>query len=172
MVFIFYSTISCIKWYLAVEPTLHSWDKSHLVIMYHGFLFYVADLSPFWQLPLITYSAWVEPCHYGAGGRDGKEKPQAKMPQIPPILLKFRNLSPINSSQFVVWLWSIYRVPKWLFVIVLSNFITALEKRIWHASPSVILVILLPSGFYRDAVYILNFPQSALVHVVSASCKI
>ena len=69
-----------IKWYLDVEPTLHSWDKSHLVIMCHS-SYMLLDATLLWQLSLITYSAWVEPPLHEAEERGGWEQPQAKMPQ-------------------------------------------------------------------------------------------
>ena len=39
MVFIleFVSVVYCIDWFVGIEPSLHSWDKSHLIMVYGPF---------------------------------------------------------------------------------------------------------------------------------------
>lgn len=88
-----------------------------------------------------------------------RNSPRLKCHRPPLISLMFRSLLQINSSQFVVGLWSMYRVRKWLFLIVLSNFITAFwEKDLacfsFSHSCNPALPTFLPSGSYGDAVYI------------------
>lgn len=98
---------------------------------------------------------------------DGLEgnSPRLKCHRLPLILPEFSTLSQTNSSQFVVWLWSIYRVPKCLFLIILSSFIIASWGRdlacfsVRHSSdPAPALTAPHPSGFYRDVTYIPNYP--------------
>lgn len=77
------------------------------------------------------------------------QKPQDKMPRLPPFLLMFRGFSWINTSQLDGCLWSIFKILKWLFLTVLSGFIFAFwgEENDWLPHSTILEVALQVKNF-------------------------